>query len=57
MLAGISTPAAAQDRLCDPGAENCRNILVQYIDNETHGIDVGFWFMEDATYTAALRRA
>ena len=57
LLAATPAPAAAQDRLCDPGDENCRNILVQYIDNETLGIDVGFWFMEDATYTAALRRA
>jgi phosphatidylserine/phosphatidylglycerophosphate/cardiolipin synthase-like enzyme len=58
-LAGTATPAAAQtpDRLCDPGAENCRDILVQYIDNETQGIDVAFWFMEDAAYTAALKRA
>jgi phosphatidylserine/phosphatidylglycerophosphate/cardiolipin synthase-like enzyme len=56
-LAGSATPAAAQDRLCDPGAENCRDILVRYIVNETQGIDVGFGFMEDATYTAALKRA
>ena len=54
---GTATPAAAQERLCDPGAESCRDILVRYIDNETQGVDVGFWFMEDATYTAALRRA
>ena len=47
-------PAAAQDRLCDPGDEDCRAILINYIRNETVGIDVGFWFMEDARYTAEL---
>jgi phosphatidylserine/phosphatidylglycerophosphate/cardiolipin synthase-like enzyme len=49
-------PARAQDRLCDPGEESCRSILVNYIRNETVGIDVGFWFMEDQTYTTELIR-
>jgi phosphatidylserine/phosphatidylglycerophosphate/cardiolipin synthase-like enzyme len=59
VIAGSAAPAAAQDRdyLCDPGAESCRDILLQYIDAETKGIDVAFWFMEDASYTAALKRA
>ena len=43
--------ATAQDRLCDPGDEDCRAILINYIRNETVGIDVAFWFMEDARYT------
>ena len=47
-------PASAQDRLCDPGNEDCRSILINYIRNETVGIDVAFWFMEDARYTAEL---
>ena len=46
--------AAAQDRICDPGDEDCRAILINYIRNETVGIDVAFWFMEDARYTAEL---
>lgn len=46
--------AAAQDRLCDPGAEDCRSILINYIRAETVGIDVAFWFMEDARYTTEL---
>ena len=53
LLAG-PVPAAAQDRLCDPGNEDCRAILLNYIRNETVGIDVGFWFMEDARYTNEL---
>ena len=53
-LSAGAAPASAQDRLCDPGDEDCRAILLNYIRNETQGIDVGFWFMEDARYTAAL---
>ena len=52
------SPAAAQsaqvDRLCDPGGEDCRAILLDYIRRETRGIDVAFWFMEDARYTNEL---
>src|SRR5215207_2888839 len=46
--------ANAQDRLCDPGDEDCRAILIDYIRNERVGIDVAFWFMEDARYTNEL---
>jgi phosphatidylserine/phosphatidylglycerophosphate/cardiolipin synthase-like enzyme len=46
--------AAAQDRLCDPGDEDCRAILINYIRNEAVAIDVAFWFMEDARYTTEL---
>jgi len=48
--------ALAQDRMCDPGDEDCRAILINYIRNETVGIDVAFWFMEDARYTTELIR-
>ncbi|HEX6973198.1 MAG TPA: phospholipase D-like domain-containing protein, partial [Vicinamibacterales bacterium] len=51
---GAAAPAQALDRLCDPGNENCRTILINYIRQETVGIDVGFWFMEDARYTTEL---
>jgi phosphatidylserine/phosphatidylglycerophosphate/cardiolipin synthase-like enzyme/regulation of enolase protein 1 (concanavalin A-like superfamily) len=53
-LVGSATPARALDRLCDPSNEDCRQILVNYIRAETVGIDVGFWFMEDARYTTEL---
>ena len=55
-LASLMAPGAAQaqDRLCDPGAESCRDILLNYIRNESVGIDVAFWFMEDARYTNEL---
>ena len=57
LVAGVTwgaPTASAMDRLCDPGDEDCRQILLTYIANETVGIDVAFWFMEDARYTAAL---
>lgn len=46
--------AQALDRLCDPSNEDCRAILLSHIRAETVGIDVGFWFMEDARYTTEL---
>jgi hypothetical protein len=48
-------PAQAE-RLCDPAGEDCRAILLNLIRNETVGIDVAFWFMEDARYSAELIR-
>ena len=53
LLAG-AWPCSAQERFCDPGNEDCRAILINYIRNETVGIDVAFWFMEDARYTNEL---
>jgi phosphatidylserine/phosphatidylglycerophosphate/cardiolipin synthase-like enzyme len=54
VLAFGAVPASAQDRFCDPGNEDCRSILINHIRSETVGIDVGFWFMEDARYTNEL---
>jgi len=56
MLLAGGRPAAAQDTLCDPSFENCRDPLIQLIRAETVGIDVAFWFMEDARYTTELIR-
>ena len=50
---GASTSVAA-DRFCDPSFEDCRTPLLTLIANERVGIDMGFWFMEDARYTTAL---
>ena len=50
------TGAAAADRLCDTAYEDCRTPLLTLIRDEQVGIDVAFWFMEDARYTAALER-
>lgn len=52
LLAAI--PATAQDRLCDTSFEDCRTPLWQLIDQETVGIDVAFWFMDDTSYVPKL---
>jgi phosphatidylserine/phosphatidylglycerophosphate/cardiolipin synthase-like enzyme len=56
LICAISLPtnASALERMCDPAARNCRTILLDLISNETVGIDVAFWFMEDQRYTTAL---
>jgi phosphatidylserine/phosphatidylglycerophosphate/cardiolipin synthase-like enzyme len=54
ILAGVALPASAQERLCDPALEDCRAPLLQLIRDETAGIDVGFWEMNDGRYAAAL---
>jgi phosphatidylserine/phosphatidylglycerophosphate/cardiolipin synthase-like enzyme len=56
ILASAATPARAQtpDQLCDPSFQDCRQILINLIRGENVGIDVGFWFMEDARYTTEL---
>jgi phosphatidylserine/phosphatidylglycerophosphate/cardiolipin synthase-like enzyme len=50
------TAALAGDRLCDTAYEDCRTPLLDLIRNERVGVDVAFWFMEDARYPAALAR-
>jgi hypothetical protein len=49
-------PARADDRLCDPAYEDCRAILLDLIRRETVGIDVAFWFMQDARYSSEIVR-
>ena len=48
-LSSLSSPAQAQtvDRLCDTAFEDCRNPLWKLIDQETVGIDIAYWFMQD----------
>jgi len=56
ILAAFLTSSRAQgaERLCDATFENCRTPLLDLIHNEQIGIDVAFWFMEDARYSTAL---
>lgn len=57
VLVAIFLPVAtanAQERLCDTAYENCRSPLWQLIDNETQGIDVAFWFMQDSSFATKL---
>jgi phosphatidylserine/phosphatidylglycerophosphate/cardiolipin synthase-like enzyme len=50
----VAAPATAQEVLCDPAFEDCRTPLINLIKNETVGIDVAFWFMEDSRYSTEL---
>ena len=50
-------PTSAQEWLCDTQYEDCRAPLLDLIRRETLGIDVAFWFMEDARYVQALKDA
>ncbi len=55
VLAGlVASTARAEERLCDPAAEDCRAALIQLIRAEQTGIDVAFWFMEDGRYANEL---
>jgi phosphatidylserine/phosphatidylglycerophosphate/cardiolipin synthase-like enzyme len=54
VAAVLPRSAAANDILCDPSFEDCRTRLIQLIRNERVGIDVAFWFMEDARYSSEL---
>ena len=63
-LLTVVPPAAAQealvcplnnpDCLCDASYQDCRTPLLNLIRNETVGIDVAFWFMEDLRYSDAI---
>jgi phosphatidylserine/phosphatidylglycerophosphate/cardiolipin synthase-like enzyme/regulation of enolase protein 1 (concanavalin A-like superfamily) len=48
------TRATADPYLCDTSAESCRARVLTLIANEKVGIDVSFWFMDDARYSNAL---
>jgi hypothetical protein len=58
MLFALTAPSRllALERICDSAFEDCRSPLLALIEAETVGIDVGFWFMEDGRYSAALIR-
>ncbi len=53
---GTPTTARAQERLCDNSFEDCRTPILDLIRAETVGIDVSFWFMDDARYSAEIIR-
>ncbi|MFL6212262.1 MAG: IPT/TIG domain-containing protein [Blastocatellia bacterium] len=47
-------PVRAQERLCDPSFEDCRQPLWTLIDAETQGIDIAFWYISDASIVNKL---
>lgn len=54
LVAGMPRSAEAAENLCDVAFQNCRTPLIDLINNEKVGIDVSFWFMEDARYSNAI---
>ena len=57
LLLGSPMGAAAQtapEGLCDTQFQDCRAPIFDLIRNEQVGIDVEFWFMEDARYVQEL---
>jgi phosphatidylserine/phosphatidylglycerophosphate/cardiolipin synthase-like enzyme len=51
-----STAARAADTLCDPSVVNCRTQILTLIQHENVGLDVAFWFMQDARYANEIVR-
>ena len=49
ILSKTSEASAQVERLCDTSFEDCRQPLWTLIDNETVGIDVSFWFIQDTS--------
>ena len=49
-----ASPARADESLCDASFQDCRAPLLRLINNETVGLDVAFWFMEDSRYSTAI---
>ena len=59
MVSGLfaASRANAAEQLCDASATNCRAPLIDLINNEQQGIDVGVWFWKDDRFVTALVNA
>src|SRR5262245_59414472 len=54
---GQTVPQGPNEWLCDASYQDCRAPLIRLIQNENVGLDVAFWFMQDARYkTEIIRR-
>ena len=54
MSAVFASRVAALETLCDTAKDDCRQPLLDLIDKEQVGIDVGFWVMEDSRYVSHI---
>jgi phosphatidylserine/phosphatidylglycerophosphate/cardiolipin synthase-like enzyme len=52
--ASAQVQVPAPERLCDTQFEDCRQPILDLINNESLGIDVGSWYMLDSRYADAL---
>lgn len=46
--------AVSEDVMCDPSHQDCRAMLLTYIQNERISIDLAMWFMEDQDLANAI---
>ena len=46
--------ANAAEVMCDPAHQDCRAVLLTYVQNERVSIDVAMWFMEDQELANAI---
>ena len=53
---GQGAPQGPRERLCDTAFEDCRGALMNFIVQESTGIDVSFWLMNDTDYADLLIR-
>src|SRR5436190_21514420 len=56
-IAAAPIRAVGQESLCVAQFYDCREPILNLIRNERVGIDVAFWFMEDARYVYELTKA
>src|SRR4051794_37993528 len=54
LLTTLAPRAQASERLCDASFEDCRAPLIALIRGENAGLDVAFWFMQDAHYQTEI---
>ncbi|HWK09569.1 MAG TPA: phospholipase D-like domain-containing protein [Vicinamibacterales bacterium] len=54
ITAAAQVPVPLPERICDPQFEDCRQPILNLINSENFGIDVGFWYMTDVRYANAL---
>ena len=52
-----SAQVVNQEFLCDSSITDCRQTVLQLMDAETVGIDIGFWYMEESQFADRLVRA
>jgi len=49
-----NNPQGPNEWLCDASYQDCRTPLIELIQKETVGLDVAFWFMEDARFKTEI---
>ena len=53
-LSAQTTPQGPNEWLCDASYQDCRAPLIKLIQQENAGLDVAFWFMQDARYATEI---